>query len=120
MTGSLLCAATLAGEEAKVPCAPITVKRVGLRSPEGKQVEIHGAVNYDKAEGGSGQMMYPAVGGLAGLLVGIATHAAMSSGLQSAEKQKLRESRRTPSCCRTRTCWPPTCRSNCRRRPCRS
>ncbi|UUZ46778.1 hypothetical protein LP420_23445 [Massilia sp. B-10] len=36
-------------------------------------------------------MMYPAVGGLAGLLVGIATHAAMSSGLQSAEKQKLRE-----------------------------
>ncbi|UUZ46777.1 hypothetical protein LP420_23440 [Massilia sp. B-10] len=48
MTGSLLCAATLAGEEAE-GAMPITVKRVGLRSPEGKQVEIHGAVNYDKA-----------------------------------------------------------------------
>lgn len=89
--GALLCAAALADEQAKAPPAPLAVKRVALRSPEGKQVEVHGAINYDKAGGGTSQMLYPAVGGLAGLLVGIATHAAISSGVQDAEKQKMRD-----------------------------
>lgn len=65
-------------------------QRSALRGALDQQVEVHGALNYDSAGQGSGAMMYPAAG-LAGMLVAIATHAAVSGAVREAEKRKLRD-----------------------------
>ena len=61
-----------------------------LRAPVALPVAFNGAVSYDKAGSGGAAMMYPA-SGLGGLLVAIATHAAISGGIRESEKARLRE-----------------------------
>lgn len=51
--------------------------------------EFRGVLNKDSAGMGQGQMMYPGGAGLAGLLVGVLTHAAVNSSVQSAEMKRL-------------------------------
>lgn len=64
-----------------------------LRVPLEQTVEVHGSLNYDKAGGAPGTMAYPIVqgAGAASLLVGLATHAILSGGMQAAEKKRMRE-----------------------------
>jgi hypothetical protein len=62
-----------------------------LRGVLAQKVAFQGAVNYDNAGTGAGMLMYPAPGGLAGLLVAVATHAAISGGVREAEKKALRD-----------------------------
>jgi hypothetical protein len=62
-----------------------------LRLPKGDPVAFHGVLSMDQAGGGPGGMAYPAVGGVAGLLVGVLTHSALSGAAQQAEKTRLRE-----------------------------
>jgi hypothetical protein len=56
-------------------------------------VAFHGLVNMDNAGLGSGGMLYPAVGnlGLLGLLVGVATHAALVGGTRSSQETKIQK-----------------------------
>ncbi|SHH56119.1 hypothetical protein [Massilia sp. CF038] len=90
-------ASALATDEPAPGAAPVVapvlapaLPRMALRLPLAQKVEVHGAMNFDKAGGqAGGQILYP--GGLAGLLVGIATHAAVSGGIQSAERTRMRE-----------------------------
>lgn len=63
--------------------------RYGVRGPIAAKVSFNGAINYDKAGGPTGAMMYPAAG-LAGFIAALATHAVMASAMQDAEKEKLR------------------------------
>lgn len=75
---------------AAVPAASdIASRQLGMRCPAGK-IAFHGSLNFDSAGSAPGAMMYPAPG-LGGLLVAIATHAALSNGMRDAEKQKLRD-----------------------------
>lgn len=53
-------------------------------------VAFRGAVSYDKAGGGAGGMVYPAVGGPIGLLAAIATHGLISEASKSSEKSQMR------------------------------
>jgi hypothetical protein len=62
-----------------------------LRLPKENLVTYHGVVNFDSAGSGSGNMVYPAVGGVAGLVVGVLTHSAIQSSINSSQKQKMRE-----------------------------
>jgi hypothetical protein len=53
-------------------------------------VPFHGLVNMDNAGLGSGSMLYPTAGlGVIGLLVGVATHAAIVGGSRSSQESKL-------------------------------
>ena len=53
-------------------------------------VPFHGLVNMDYAGLGSGNMVYPAGGlGVLGLLVGVATHAALVGGSRSSQETKM-------------------------------
>ena len=67
-----------------------TAQRIALRAALEEKVAFHGTLNYDQAGSGAGNMMYPAPG-LAGLLVAIAVHAAISNSARDAEKQKMRD-----------------------------
>jgi hypothetical protein len=64
-------------------------QRLGLRLPAADKVAFHGAVNFDKAGGAGGAMLYPAPG-LAGMLAAVATHAIMSGTMRDAEKERIR------------------------------
>jgi hypothetical protein len=48
--------------------------------PEDEVVEFHGAVNFDRAGGKGGNMMYPAPNA-AGLVAGIITHGLLNEGM---------------------------------------
>ena len=53
-------------------------------------VVFHGLVNMDNAGLGSGSMLYPMAGlGLVGLLVGVATHAAIVGGTRSSQESTM-------------------------------
>jgi hypothetical protein len=53
-------------------------------------VPFHGLVNMDNAGLGPGTMMYPTGGlGVLGLLVGVATHAALVGGTRSSQESKM-------------------------------
>ena len=53
-------------------------------------VAFHGLVNMDNAGLGSGSMLYPTGGlGVLGLLVGVATHAALVGGSRSSQESKM-------------------------------
>jgi hypothetical protein len=53
-------------------------------------VPFHGLVNMDNAGLGSGNMLYPTAGlGVIGLLVGVATHAALVGGSRSSQESKI-------------------------------
>ncbi|QBE63159.1 hypothetical protein [Pseudoduganella lutea] len=88
---SLLAGAMLAIPAQAFDTAPDAKhEQLCLRGPTAAAVSFRGAVNYDKAGGKAGMMMYPAPG-LAGLVAAIATHAAVSASVRESEKQKLRE-----------------------------
>lgn len=70
--------------QAQVPEGPWT-----LRHPAADPVPYRGLVDADQAgAGAAGAMLYPAPN-LAGLLVAIATHAAINEGVRNAQQQKL-------------------------------
>jgi len=55
-------------------------------------VPFHGLVNMDNAGLGSGAMLYPTAGlGVLGLLVGVATHAAIVGGSRSSQETKMQQ-----------------------------
>jgi len=55
-------------------------------------VPFHGLVNMDSAGLGSGAMLYPTAGlGVLGLLVGVATHAALVGGSRSHQESRMQE-----------------------------
>ncbi len=55
-------------------------------------VAFHGLVNMDNAGLGSGSMLYPTAGlGVIGLLVGVATHAALVGGSRSSQESKMQQ-----------------------------
>lgn len=55
-------------------------------------VPFHGLVNMDNAGLGSGAMLYPTAGlGVLGLLVGVATHAALVGGSRSRQESKMQQ-----------------------------
>ena len=87
--GMALCLAALLSSAASVASAR-DGQALALRGALDQKVEIHGAINRDKAGSGPGVMMYPAPG-LAGMLAAIATHAIIANGVQSAEKIRMRE-----------------------------
>lgn len=61
-----------------------------LRMPVQQKVDFRGQVSFDKAGQGAGGMVYPTNGlGLAGLLVGIATHATIVNSTRSGEKSHM-------------------------------
>ena len=61
-----------------------------LRLPMQQKVEFRGQVSFDKAGTGTGAMVYPTNGlGLAGLLVGIATHATISNSARNGQKSEI-------------------------------
>jgi hypothetical protein len=58
--------------------------------PKEDKVDYRGVVSFDKAGQGTGAMLYPTGGlGIAGLLVGIATHAAIVGGAKSSQKTAM-------------------------------
>lgn len=58
--------------------------------PEDDVVEFHGAVNFDRAGGKGGGMMYPAPNA-AGLVAGIITQGLLNEGMKKREKTKLQQ-----------------------------
>lgn len=87
---SLANRAAIAAEPAAAQAEGVKARRICLRGPIAEPLKFHGALNYDKAGAGPGGMLYPAPG-LAGLLVAVATHAAVNSGVRESEKQKMRD-----------------------------
>lgn len=73
------------------PRVPGKVKAV-FQLPAGGPVEVRGMVSFDQAGLGTGSMLYP-VGnaGLAGLLVGVLTHGALTEASKKAQRQQLQE-----------------------------
>lgn len=80
----------IASEPASAPAVGVKARGLCLRGPIAEPITFHGALNFDKAGGGPGAMLYPAPG-LAGMLVAVATHAAISGGMRESEKQKMRD-----------------------------
>jgi hypothetical protein len=62
-----------------------------LRLPVADFVTYHGIMSLDKAGGPKAQVLYPGYGGLAGLLVGIATHGAIVEAEKSSEKARIQK-----------------------------
>jgi hypothetical protein len=60
-----------------------------LRMPSSELVAYRGVASYDAAGSGPGAMMYPGGAGVAGLLVGILTHAAIVESGKAAEKTRI-------------------------------
>jgi hypothetical protein len=86
---ALGCSAALADDSP----APLRLAESGftLKLPKAEAVAYVGMVSFDAAGGPSSTMVYPAIGGVAGLLVGIATHGAMMEASKNSEKAKLQE-----------------------------
>lgn len=68
---------------------PCLAQSLAIRVPAAERVEFRGAFNHDRAQQGAGNMMYP-VGnaGLAGLLVGIVTHAAIVNSARESQRKE--------------------------------
>jgi hypothetical protein len=89
----LMSQAVRAADDTGRDASPLVLADIGfaLKLPKSGTVSFHGAVNYDGAGGPGAQMLYPAIGGIAGLLVGIATHGAIVEAQKNSEKAKLQE-----------------------------
>jgi hypothetical protein len=87
----LACGARVASAADAPPAAPVPLARDGfsLKLPQADAVLYRGVVNHDAAGLGNGGMMYLGVGGLAGALVGIATHAVIADSAKSSQKTRL-------------------------------
>jgi hypothetical protein len=60
-----------------------------LRLPEEEIVAFKGEVSFDNAGAGTGQIVYP--GGVAGLVVGVITHAALVAASRHSQKTEFQE-----------------------------
>lgn len=60
-----------------------------LHAPKTSRVPFQGAVSFDEAGEGQGNMVYPAIGGLVGFAAAIVTHGLIVQGQKSAEKTRL-------------------------------
>lgn len=80
----LACMAGIAGAQAGPDMANLRWAADMAERPE-----FRGVLNKDGAGMGPGNMLYPGVGGLAGLFVGVLTHAAVNSSVQTAEMKRL-------------------------------
>ena len=90
VTASTTPAATTAG--AGVPPARESLPAWTLAALPDDPVPFHGLVNMDNAGLGSGAMLYPTAGlGVLGLLVGVATHAALVGGSRSRQESKMQQ-----------------------------
>lgn len=90
--GLLAGVAAVAADAGIVEGAPVALAESGfaLRLPANDAVAYRGLVNYDKAGGRAGAFLYPVgTAGLAGLLVGIATHGAIVEAGKNSEKTRL-------------------------------
>lgn len=83
-----------AAEGDKPPASPLpiaTEARLVLRSAQpDAAVAFRGALNFDKAGGPEGQMMYPAPG-LIGLFAAVLTHSAIVESGKNSQKTKIQE-----------------------------
>jgi len=69
---------------------PATLPAWTLATLPDDPVSFHGLVNMDNAGLGSGNMLYPTAGlGVLGLLVGVATHAAIVGGSRSSQESRM-------------------------------
>lgn len=62
-----------------------------LQLPVADFVTYHGVMSLDNAGGPKAQVLYPGIGGLGGLLVGIATHGAIVEAEKSSEKARIQK-----------------------------
>lgn len=78
---------------ASAQTAPSPAPPLWLRAPAAPEVAWRGMLPAEGgAVGSGGQLLYPTgSAGLAGLLVAVLTHAAISSGVQSAERKKAQD-----------------------------
>jgi len=90
--GMLAGVAAMAADAGIVEGAPVALDESGfaLKLPANDAVVYRGLVNYDKAGGPAGAFLYPVgTAGLAGLLVGIATHGTLVEAGKNSEKTRL-------------------------------
>lgn len=74
----------------QVPAPQEALPAWTLAMPADDPVPFHGIVNMDNAGFGHGAMLYPTAGlGVLGLLVGVATHAALVGGARSSQETKM-------------------------------
>ena len=69
---------------------PADKSKLFLQFPEEKDIQFFGKINVDGANSASGAIMYPAYG-LAGFIAGVAAHAAIQGGIDSAEEKRKAE-----------------------------
>ena len=75
-----------------VAAPPETLPAWTLATLPDDPVPFHGLVNMDTAGLGSGNMLYPTAGlGVLGLLVGVATHAAIIGGSRSSQETRMQQ-----------------------------
>jgi hypothetical protein len=75
-----------------VPAPQESLPAWTLALPADEPVPFHGIVNMDKAGYGGGAMLYPTAGlGVLGLLVGVATHAALVGGARSSQESRMQQ-----------------------------
>jgi hypothetical protein len=84
---SAVLAADLGGQQVS-PLASID-NGFDLQLPAAEFVSYHGVMSLDNAGGPKAQVLYPGIGGLGGLLVGIATHGAIVEAEKSSEKTRI-------------------------------
>ena len=76
----------------QVPAPQESLPAWTLALPADDPVPFHGIVNMDKAGYGGGAMLYPTAGlGVLGLLVGVATHAALVGGARSSQESHMQQ-----------------------------
>jgi len=91
VASALASAAVMAAGAVDPVALPIETSSFSLKLPKVEAVVYRGMVNYDAAGGKEGTFLYPGYAGIAGLLVGIATHGALVEASKSSEKTKLQE-----------------------------
>lgn len=85
-----VCVATPASAEPiETLVLPLAETGFSIRLPKAETVAYRGAVSFDTAAGPSAQILYPAVGGIAGFVAALATHGALVEAAKSEAKAKL-------------------------------
>jgi hypothetical protein len=78
------------GVEAKHASLPLAIgSGFDIKLPIDEAVVFHGRVSLDAAGGPGVQMLYPGIGGLGGLLAGIATHGVLVEAGKENEKARI-------------------------------
>jgi hypothetical protein len=93
LAGALAAAGARAASDSPIDPSPLPLAEAGfsLKLPKAETVAYRGMVSYDAAGGKAAAILYPGVGGIAGLLVGIATHGAIVESAKNSEKTKLQQ-----------------------------